>query len=257
MNEKNRRVPSTVLVGLVILCLAGLAVYFALGASGQDLPISGSASLPGESSHPALEGETIPAQYSCQYANMHLTLPEGWTYRAVPYDALGEKHSAFGLEFWREDQPEVLFRFNYYPQGIGLCGTGKTFEEVSFSNGLTATKCTEILSEDTLWMMVIFADLPGTYALETLMPHGQWADYEGAITEILESAALGQGCLRQSEAVRLAEAACTVDYDTTWADFDFSTGVWQVRFYQTGTIGADQTVRLDPEGAVIETIYGS
>lgn len=133
--------------------------------------------------------ETCAVQYCCRHINMTLNLPAGWEYEfQEPNGGSGPLAGSepAGIHFWPAESPDFLCRLSYYPQGTGYCGMGVTVEEVTFTNGLTATKCTEEL-EDTLWLLLLYRDLPDSCALEAYLPKELLPRYESQLLQILES----------------------------------------------------------------------
>lgn len=58
------------------------------------------------------------------------------------------------------------------------------------------------------------------------------------------------------DALRCAEAECTLEYDTTQISFDASTRMWCVTFCQSDFPGGDQRVFLDCNGVTCLIVYG-
>ena len=138
------------------------------------------------------------------FCSMSLALPEGWAYRDEPAEpepsGTGESEEEetpafrYGIRFWAEDFPEDTFGLYYYPDRIGMCGTGVTIEPVTFANGLTGTSYTEQIS-DGLWRTVIY-DCPdgfaGSVALEYAgVSEDMLAAHKIQLEEILESVQIG------------------------------------------------------------------
>ncbi len=138
------------------------------------------------------------------FCSMSLALPEGWAYRDEPAESEPsdagepdeEKTPAFryGIRFWAEDFPEDTFGLYYYPDRIGMCGTGVTIEPVAFANGLTGTSYTEQISGG-LWRTVIYDrpdDFVGSVVLEYAgVSESMLAAHEAQLEEILESIQIG------------------------------------------------------------------
>lgn len=215
-----------------------------------------------QGSKPEQQKNTTTVEYSYQYANMKLELPAGWEYEIMPgageNDETGTvdgpaKH--FGIRFWPQAQPLMTINLHYRVDGIGLCATGVTFEDVSFANGLTATKCTEGI-EDEFWFLLIYHDVPGTYTVECVPSKDLWSNYENAIMSILESVEIGKNILSETEAIEIAKAGCNVSYDTVRAYFDYASGVWKICFSTNDLDGGDQTIWIDAQGEIQDSVYG-
>lgn len=213
--------------------------------------------------NPKQQKNTIPVEYSYQYTNMGLELPDDWAYDILAGD--GERETgeppaySYGIQFWPRAEPSMKITFHYYINGIGLCGTGVTFEEISFENRLTATKCTEdqeYSNGDRFWFFLIYHDVPGAYAVECSTSKDLWSEYEETVMSILESVEVGKGILSETEAIEIAKTKCTIPYDDVRGYFSHVDGVWEVRFSATNMNGENQDVqkiRIEPQQAVKTT----
>ncbi len=165
--------------------------------------------------------EAKTAEYSYQYANMALKIPEGWEYSIVDSDNRDHENT-FGIIFWPEDEPSMRIQLLYYANGIGLCGTGVTFEDITLENGLNATKCTEEIGGDIYWLFLIYKDVPGYYAAGCNVPKAMWDEYGDMIMSILGSAELGKDMINEEEAVEIARADCIISYKMERGFFDYT-----------------------------------
>lgn len=199
-----------------------------------------------ESSNPEQQEETKTVEYSYQYTNMKLNLPVDWEHDILA-GTMEESANNFGIQFWPKAQPSMTIRLLYHVDGIGLCGTGVTFEDILLENGLTATKCTEGIGDDH-WFFLIYQDVPGAYAAECYASKSMWTKYENAVMSILESAEIGKNILSEAEAIEAAKEERTMSYDTTRAYFDYTAGVWEIHFRTANNAGEDQIVRIDAQG---------
>lgn len=188
--------------------------------------------------------DTIAVEYSYEYANMRLDLPTDWGYDIMTAE---ESVDYFGIQFWPNDEPAMTINLSYHINGIGLCGTGVTFEEISFENGLTAIKCTEG-TDDRFWIFLIYHDTPGAYAVECSTSKDLWSKYENDIMSILESVEIGKDVLSESEAIEVAKTECTISYDVARAYFDHVNGLWSIRFSTTDGNGETQNIMIDAQG---------
>lgn len=209
-------------------------------------------------SRPEQQKNTATVEYSHQYTNMKLELPADWEYdiMAAGDDDIGtvdEPAKYFGIQFWPKAQPSMTINFYYRVNGIGLCGTGVTFEDVAFANGLTATKCTEGLS-DNFWFLLIYHDVPGTYTAECAISKDLWSEYENAVMSILESVEIGKNILSETEAIEIAKAECTVSYNTVRAYFDYAEGVWEIHFSTDHMADGEQTIWIDAQGEIRDIV---
>lgn len=237
---------------LVVLFTACAKTPAETGGNGDAPDMENSAAPSGKPERP---GNTAIAEYSYQYTNMRLELPEDWEYEILPgtgdvaFGADDRPADTFGIQFWPKAEPSMSVNLRYYAGGIGLCGTGVTFEELSFKNGLTATKCTEGLGDD-FWVFLIYHDVPGAYALECITSKELWSAYENIVMSILENAELGRGILSETEAIEIAKTEYTGSYESVRADFDHTEGAWQIRFSTNDMTGQEQTIRIDAQRTV-------
>lgn len=206
----------------------------------------------GEKTQPEKQMPGQTAAYSCGYANMTVTLPEGWDYKIVeagPTLLSGTEDGRFGIRFWPEKKPEMTVSLLYSTQQIGLCGTGVTFEDVQLENGRKATKCTSGESGGSFWFCLIYTDVPGNYMAEGSFSRADWAAYGTDVLEILTGAELGAGSMDRVDAVAQAETAYAQPYAHAYAEFDYKTGQWTVELrdedgnalYNAVFNGADET----------------
>ncbi len=62
--------------------------------------------------------------------------------------------------------------------------------------------------------------------------------------------------ITEEQAVEIAKAVVTVEYDYVKAVYDTETAAWTVDFARENTLGGDQTVTLDPYGIILGSTYG-
>ena len=234
-------------ITVLILSLIFLISFTGCGPDTSNTPDGGEVSSSGEaavapqnnqdggsSAEPENTAENIDVSYTSNHCNMSVSLPEGWEYEIYEDPALTDESclltgEPFGISFWPSDRPEMVTRLRYNPNRLGICGTGVTFEDITFSSGLTATKCTEGYQDGSHWCLIIFSDTPGSYSAEFNV-NGSWKEYEQEVLEILDTAELGKGMISESEAIAAAEKECTAEHDGARADFDYITGKWTVEF---------------------------
>ena len=186
-------------------------------------------------------------EYRYLYANMGLTIPQGWSYEIEELGKVSD--AAFGIHFWPDAHPDMLFKLYFRTEKFGLCGTGVTFDEVTFENGLSATICTEG-GDDTIWMLMIYHSLPGEYTLETRASASRLSEYEDDLNTILNSATLGKGVLSEPDAIEAAKAVCTISYDFIRTSFDYMDGTWEIELCPPGKYDGGQIVRVDKDGVI-------
>lgn len=146
------------------------------------------------------ETETVPpVEYTGEYADITLTLPDGWAHENVEELSEGKE----GIRFWPEDDPDLSLQLCGWANPIGLCATGVTIEDFTLDSGLSGTAYSEVmlaansggenaLTEDQIWITMVFDDPSGIYALEGDVPQALWEEYESTVYEILETVKLGE-----------------------------------------------------------------
>lgn len=203
---------------------------------------------------PAGETETVSCEFNA--VRMSLELPENWGYAfaGFPVDD-GEIHvgpaDIMGIRFWpdaAEDMGGGALALYFYADLFAVCGTGLQTRDITLESGLTGSMGTYDNGE--VWDFISFYDTPGSYAVVNEGADGWWAEYGGQAMSILNSVRVGEGYMRESEAVALAEKHCTVDYNAMRPTFDAGNGEWKVWFYKMDTVGGDQTVWVSPDGTV-------
>lgn len=202
--------------------------------------------------------ETTTVKYSSRYMNMSIALPDGWGYEIIQSGVseeepdITEEPEPFGICFWPEESPETEFRLLYTPDGIGLCGTGITSEDISLDSGLEAVRNSEEYEGGMEWVMYIFDNVPGTYSLEYLLSAEAAEKYGPALEKMLESVKLGDGIMSRASAEKLAAEEFGREYENAIGRFDFILGVWDVSFYDSdyNIIGC---LRVDQDGNISKT----
>lgn len=199
----------------------------------------------------AAETKKLPAEYSEGYAEVHMELPEGWMTKPVWIaESEDSEYARGGIEFWPEDAPDARMGLYYYSKPYGICGTGPTFENLTFSSGHEAQLAWEEL-EDLTYVYVFFKDTPGEYLFEAhYIPTDFWYEERETILSILDSAVVGGDALTESEALAAAEAECEKFYPHNYSSFDHLTGQWTFRFYVVSSL-IKQTVVVGPDGTVL------
>ncbi len=198
------------------------------------------------------ETKKLPAEYSEGYASIHMELPEGWVCEPVWITESEETgYERGGIEFWPKDQPDARMGLYYYTSSYGICGTGVTHEKLTFSSGYEANLYWEDLS-DVSYAYVFYKDAPGEYLFEAhYIPTDFWHEERETILSILDSAVVGEGTLKESEAFAIAEAECTKKYplSSRRSRFDHLTGQWVFEFHgNPGTVL--QSVTVNPDGTI-------
>lgn len=182
------------------------------------------------------------------YANISLTIPDGWEYETED----GERNTDFCIAFWPSGRSEGKIRVWYY-DSFGVCGTGLDQERIMFGN-YEAWKGT--YDNHKVWSYISLLGTPGRYVIENEGAGQWWDEYGGEAMQILNTLVVGDGIISEAEAIAIAKDVATVEYNQVMTSYDSETGLWTVTLYKEYTAGGDQTVTITCEGKVINIQYG-
>ncbi len=112
-------------------------------------------------------------------AKILLEIPGTWEYDLVPAEPDGY---AGGIIFWPRGREEGKLRFEYYPNGFGVCGTGLESTVMTVA-GRTVSAGT--YDKENLWTFLSFGD---DFAVWGENHESWWAEYGDEAMEILNSA---------------------------------------------------------------------
>ena len=159
------------------------------------------------------------------FSSIRLSLPADWEYQEFLDDCrCADSERCFGITFHPAGEEEAVFTLKCSAIPVGICGTGVTFEDVTFSGGLSATKCTE-----NDWTLFIFQNPAGNFTLEYSLDAAQRAMYGDTIGWILENLELSPDQLRSEQILELAKGAVP-GLEPIVANFDYHYGTWRVGF---------------------------
>ena len=181
------------------------------------------------------------------YANISLTIPDGWEYETeVMTDSGG-----FSIAFQPAGRSEGKIRVLYYDR-FGVCGTGLESETIRLGN-YEARKGT--YDGHKVWDFIRLIGTPGYYVIENEGAGPWWDEYGGEAMQILNTLVAGDGIIHETEAIAIAKGEAAVEYNQTWTSYDSETGLWTVTFGKSYP-GGDQTVTITCEGKVTDIQYG-
>lgn len=187
-------------------------------------------------------------RFGREYANISLSIPDGWEYETEAWTDCGE----FGVSFWPAGRSEGKIRVLYYGDRFGVCGTFLEQEKIGLGN-YEAWKGT--YDNHKVWDFISLIGTPGHYVMENEGASRWWDEYGDEAMGILNTLVVGDGIISEAEAVAIAKEKATVEYDQTWASYYSETGLWTVTFGKKYP-GGDQTVTITFEGKVIDIQYG-
>ena len=187
-------------------------------------------------------------RYSRGYANVSLTIPDRWEYQTGAYEGNDE----FFITFWPAGRSEGKIEVLFY-DSFGVCGTGLETEDIKLGK-YDAWQGT--YDNHKVWSFILLIGTPGKYVIENDGAGQWWDEYGGEAMRILDTLTVGDGIIREAEAVAIAKDLATVEYSRTITSYDSETGLWTVTLYKEYTAGGDQTVTITCEGKVIDIQYG-
>lgn len=207
--------------------------------------------------HPSHEDAVIPVEYRWgDYVNIAMELPEDWEWEATELsDCDGEPPLYVGFNFWKTDVPDLRFTFECWPQGFGMCGTGVEFTEV---NGIHDLTLAEEQGQGVVSVTIIFNDVPGSYVVGGSVPNELWAQYRDTVVDMVDNAAVAEGCTTRDEAVGIATEKCRwlPDYVDIYGDYNAAEGIWRLHFICDPEMdGLDCWVWVTADGEIANQTY--
>ena len=188
-------------------------------------------------------------QYGSGYADISLTIPDGWEYETEEF----EGNHDFCVAFWPTGRAEGRISVRYFSVGFSVCGTGLEEEKIRLGN-YEARQGT--FDNHKLWDFIGLIGTPGDYVVMNEGAGQWWGQYGGEAMEILNTLVVGGGSIGEAEVIAIAKEKATVEYDQTRASYDSESGLWTVSFFRKNTVGGGQTVTITGEGKVVDIQYG-
>ncbi len=245
-----------ILIAALVLCTGCFQkldgdgmVYYDDGSGDDREPATGTVYAGGPTGGDSVETVTermTELSYSYGYVSMSAVLPDGWEGEEAPYDPKAPE-AGCGISFRPVAAPEMNFDLRWYPEMIGICGTGVTFKDVTVA-GWPATECTE-----GGWYHLVIKDAPGEYYIDCAAEQELWKLYGAAFEAILSTVKLGGQAVSRPEAVAAADAVCEIDAYSTWTRFNIETGVTQVRYRSEKD--EVQIVYVSPDGEILDDTW--
>ena len=138
--------------------------------------------------------EPITAQYEFPEGSMSLILPEGWEYEVQTKEMKAREDGLVlcGIDFWPSAHPEMRLELGYWPDRIGMCGTGVTIEQVDFGGGLSAYRYTETI-DGAVWLTIVYdhvGEREYSFVLQGDIDDVLWEQYEAEIMDIAGTAVM-------------------------------------------------------------------
>ena len=235
-----------------LLCLL-FAIFFVmtLAACGE--------SQPAQTPNPKPSYHGVPFTSEKDTSTISLLLPDGWEVKEITDGDCFGVPILHGLVMHPSVNPEIAVTVACCEGYPGLCGTGKTFEDLDFGEDAgRVIKSTEILGEMRS-VLVTWEDKPPMYYADYAIPEALAAEWEPMILEILSTALMAENALPRKAAEEAAINKWGQDYDDVYAmSYDHCNGSWivTVRYTDKGmessvqyTVDADGAakLRINPE----------
>lgn len=183
--------------------------------------------------------------YEKGYANIALTLKEGWEYDIVDEPDTKE----FAVNIYPEGQKENKLRIAYF-NGFGVCGTGLKQEEIKLGE-YDAWMGT--YDNNTVWDFISIKDTFGDYAILNEGGKHWWSEYGDEAMQILATLKVADGYVSEAGAIQAAkEKADSADEDTK-VEFDSEKALWKITLSGKNTSG-DDTFIIDVHGNIVDII---
>lgn len=185
------------------------------------------------------------------YANMCLTIPDGWEYEITEYSS---ETGNFGIVFRPEGETVGSLSLMYY-DGWALTGTG--FEEkMDFIADREVGVGTYV--GQAHWNYIRLRYMPGDYVFFNTGADIWYDQYADDIEKIIGSAVVAEGVMTYTQAEDIAlswaeEQPCGV-YEVARSGFQMNDGVWEVYLGALNNTGPDRMIHIFPDGSVKEVV---
>ena len=189
--------------------------------------------------------KTIEVYYEKGYANISLTLKEGWE-----YDIVDEQESdRFSVNIYPAGQKENKLRISYFGS-FGVCGTGLEQKEIKLGK-YDAWMGT--YWEDAVWSFISIKNTFGDYAILNEGGEKWWDEYGEQAMQILETLKVADGYISENGAIKAAKDKADSEENEPVVEFDTEKNVWRVTLSGNNTNGEDTFV-IDVHGNILDVI---
>ena len=198
---------------------------------------------------PVFEGEAVYNSHG--YANMCLTIPEGWEYEITEYSP---ETGNFGIVF-RPEGEQVGSLSLICQNGWGVCGTGLEMETDFFGNYEAGVGT---YNGDEHWNFIRLRYLPGDYVFLNTGADIWYSQHEKEIEEILNSVVVADGIMSYTQAEEIAlewaQQLETGVYEVARHRFTMDDGVWEILLGAINNTGPDHTIHIFPDSSIKEVV---
>ena len=167
----------------------------------------------------ATEKHTV-ASHSKGYANISVTLKDGWEYDIVDETDTNE----FAINIYPAGQSQNKIRIAYF-NGFGVCGTGLAQEQIMLGR-YEAWMGT--YDNRSVWDFISLQGLPGDYAILNEGGEKWWSEYGEDAMQILATLKVADGYINSSDAIKIARDKLQTEYDEVTTSYNAKDGIWTV-----------------------------
>ena len=160
------------------------------------------------------------ASHSKGYANISVTLKDGWEYDIVDEAETNE----FAINIYPAGQSQNKIRIAYF-NGFGVCGTGLKQETIMLGR-YEAWMGT--YDNNTIWDFISLQGLPGDYAILNEGGEKWWSEYGEDAMQILATLKVADGYVTSSDAIKIARDKLQTEYDEVTTSYNAKDGIWTV-----------------------------
>lgn len=183
--------------------------------------------------------------YEKGYANISLTLKEGWQYDIVDEPDTKE----FAVNIYPEGQNENKLRIAYF-NGFGVCGTGLKQIEINLGKH---NAWMGIYDNNTVWDFISIKDTFGDYAILNEGGKHWWFEYGDEAMQILATLKVADGYVSEAGAIQVAKEKADSADEYPEVEFDSEKALWKVTLSGKNTSGNDTFV-IDVHGNIVDII---
>ena len=160
------------------------------------------------------------AAHSKGYANISVTLKDGWEYDIVDETDTNE----FAINIYPAGQSQNKIRIAYF-NGFGVCGTGLKQKTIMLGR-YEAWMGT--YDNNTVWDFISLQGLPGDYAILNEGGEKWWSEYGEDAMQILATLKVADGYINSSDAIKIARDKLQTEYDEVTTSYSAKDGIWTV-----------------------------
>ena len=196
-----------------------------------------------------VDGEVVRNSYG--YANMRLTIPDGWEYEITEYS---QDTGTFGIVFRPEGEQVGSLSLMYF-DAWAMVGTGIA-EKMDFIGECEVGIGT--YSGQVCWNYIRLRYMPGDYVFFNTGADIWYDQYAEDIEKIIESAVVAEGIMTYARAEEIALAWGEEQpygvYQVVNTGFYMDDGAWEILLGAINNTATDHLIRIFPDGSVKEVV---